>query len=222
MSLLSAPFSETQPAPPGTMSSSHLGGRSRDLCPTWTGRILLSYRPQLLSALPRNNHYSNKQTSGPAETPKSQTLHPCSSGPKLQPLAAAMAVPSPFALPDGEVFSHPTHCLLLLVPLPGRHSFAWLGSSAIRKSTLGRHGRGAGKGLPAKCQLFVVSLVFLLGTQQNHMAGILSTWATPHSAKFPLSHRKNCTPRTQNVGFKTFGEDINIHDESRECSSMNS
>lgn len=35
---------------PGATSGSSLGGRNSDPCPTWAGRILLWYHPQLLSA----------------------------------------------------------------------------------------------------------------------------------------------------------------------------
>lgn len=48
---------------------------------------------------------------------------------------------------------------------------------------------------------------FILETQPNCMAGIISIWATTHSAKPLLSHRRISTPRSQSIVFKMWGED---------------
>jgi len=44
----------------------------------------------------------------------------------------------------------------------------------------------------------------------------IGIWATPRSAKPPLSRRRISTPRSQNVGFKMLGGDSNILDQGRE------
>lgn len=55
--------------------------------------------------------------------------------------------------------------------------------------------------LPAQSR-FVAGSAFILETQQNRTAGIIGVWATTHSAKPLLSHRRISTPRSQSVGFK--------------------